>query len=383
MNLLLIPLLASTVGWLPQGGAAPERLVICTEFTDHGNALLRTAVLKHAVLPIEIRSVRSVELAAGAPTAEAGETLAFVGYSWPLMLQISQSVPLASSPGLTTGRAAFQADDRTFEGLWVDPLGVAYHLGEQGGTMSTEALEGQLPERLSDLTDGRYEGLLLMEAPRADNATGALLTRIAGIFGGAISARGKLERLDANISGGYAVDLDSLLTRLTSGQVLFGVTTQRAALFWQNRDPEVRFRPVGDDVCALVVGASIALGNVVAADALWGALDDPTVIARISILENLVPCAVEVPASDLPVWAPGTRDGLVESDLLVAADAQRASGVVRYFRDEIQGVFASRRHRFSEYYDAVGILLVIVFVVWMLRRSAPVESAKIHPPESR
>lgn len=367
--------LAGVAGSAALAGAAGPRFVILSGLSDESNALLRTALLQRADLDLELRSVRAEDVTEVASAGSADESRGFVGYPLPVLERLSRDRPLAPSPEPDTGRPAFRPVERTFEGLWLDPLGVAFHLGATGGDLPEERVRGELPASWSGLADGRFEDQLLLEAPRIDNATGALLTRLAGEGGGVMSADRTLERLDANVHGGYAVDVESLLSRLTGGALLYAVTTRRAAFFYQRRDARVRFQPIGSERLGLVLGAAVEARSPSLADAFWSVLGDPVVVARLAVLEQVVPVGAAVPDADLAEWARPMRAALTEADRQLAEESARVSGVVRYFQDEIQGVFRRRQERFSEYYDALGILLVVVFVVWMLKRSAPRERA--------
>ena len=355
---------------LAQEEKAPPPLVL-TGFGAAAQEELR------AVADVQFRYVPPDDLLPMLAMGIEGDPVAALGYPLPLLIEAAardRLEPFAAESG-PLAHEAFWDPDRRYAGCWFSPVVVVRGLTELDRTSLEGVVPIWLPERFEELGRAKCQEMLQLPVPRPWNAMGVLLTSLSRQAASEKEADRLLSGLDANREGPYLASTPVMLRRLEGTTRQLGVATLRdVRRFLQTREATVMpHDPGGGPVC-LAFGLAVLKGAQGRADQLGSALGDPALVARIGGLESLVPTFEDVGRHNLERWMLPYLVWFVGNAEPLARDQSQARSVVDRFRGEIVGSLERKEAVFSEYFDAIGIALMALFIIWVVRhRDDPVK----------
>ncbi|MBI4878970.1 MAG: hypothetical protein HY812_04820 [Planctomycetes bacterium] len=335
------PAQAPAVVFSSLGGAAHDAVAAAVRTLDPGVSLRFVAV--HPAALVE-------------RLAQPGgvQPIAVIGYATSV-LQEAAGLDLIEPAGVSLATAQAALSDSSFAG--------ARSASDGPGA----AAPAWLPETFEELCSAAFQGRVRLAAAWPWNATGAL---VASLTAGQRDADRLLAGLDANVEQPYAESGRALLSRLAaSAPGAIGVATA-SEIRGAREGSESALgdaTPRGPLVCVLL-GVAAVKGGAAPARPLFQALDQPELVARIAVLERLVPAAETVPDRGLDGWMMRHRLAFAGSSARLAEEQSLTRSAVRHYRDEVAGSLARKEALFSEYFDAAGIALLVGFIVWILWR---------------
>lgn len=349
------PAQAPAVVFSSLGGAAHDAVAAAVRTLDPGVSLRFVAV--HPAALVE-------------RLAQPGgvQPIAVIGYATSV-LQEAAGLDLIEPAGvsLATAQAALSDSSGRFWTLWFDPVVFAFAGARSAADGPGAAAPAWLPETFEELCSAAFQGRVRLAAAWPWNATGAL---VASLTAGQRDADRLLAGLDANVEQPYAESGRALLSRLAaSAPGAIGVATA-SEIRGAREGSESALgdaTPRGPLVCVLL-GVAAVKGGAAPARPLFQALDQPELVARIAVLERLVPAAETVPDRGLDGWMMRHRLAFAGSSARLAEEQSLTRSAVRHYRDEVAGSLARKEALFSEYFDAAGIALLVGFIVWILWR---------------
>jgi len=373
MNLLNLLFWAGVLIAVPAFGSSEPR-VILSGLGEEGDELLLDSLTGSGMDASWIlEPIPNDQLVSRLARDDAGLVDAVVGYPVQL-LRDAQLLDELSSSG------------ETWRALWFDP--VVYAFPADGPDDPAHMVPPDwLPERLADLSSLAFDERILLEEPRAWNATGALLSAFV-IRGGLLDdldqeddLQEELEHLDGNVGTAWSSSPGNLLRRVAAADPgILGVSTHRAVSAYGT---DVACSIPGGGVFGIFVGSAIvdgdSPGTAPPRRELLERLSDPALVARIGIQADLVPLPSVVPdaldgAVDLPVdwklpdWMALPRIALAENEAEAWQILVRSGPTVDFFQERIRGSLAAKETVFDEVFDALYLILAVCVVVWILRR---------------
>ncbi len=365
MRVLLLALM------LAQGSGEPGQApaVVYSSLSGAAHGVLAEAVRAlDPALALVFREVHPGGLVERLAQPAGARPVAVIGYPIPVLQEAAELDLLEPARArLATSAAPLSDSGGRFETLWFDPVVLAYAAGGRAAAGPGAALPAWLPETLEELCSAAYQGRVRLAAAWPWNATGAF---IASISAAQKDAGRLLEGLDGNIEQPYAESGRAVLARLAAaapGAVGMATLSEIHGARAGGGSTLGDATPRGPLVCVLL-GVAAVEGGATRAVPLFQALGDPALVARLSVLEQLVPAAESVPDRDVDDWMIRHRLAFAGSVTRLQQELALLRPAVRHYRDEVAGSLARKEALFSEYYDAAGIALLAIFIVWILRR---------------
>ncbi|MFH0945202.1 MAG: hypothetical protein V2A76_08400 [Planctomycetota bacterium] len=322
------------------------------------------------VVDVQFRFVPPEDLLGFLALRTESDPVAALGYPLPLLIEAGKKEllePFAEGPG-PLAHEAFWAANRNYVGCWFSPVVVVRGLTEFERTSLEGVVPIWLPDRFEELGRAQCQEMLLLPTPRPWNALGVLLTALSRQASSEAESDRLLSGLDANRDGPYLPSTKVMLHRLEGTTRKLGVATLRDVRgFLETREATIMPHDPGGRPACLASGMAILRGARGRANGLSTSLSDPTLVARLGSLENLVPTSEEIGRHDLETWMLPYRVWFVGNAEQLARDQELADSVVSRFRSEIVGSLKRKEAVFSEYFDAIGIALMAIFIIWVIR----------------
>ena len=365
MNWLSLPLSMILMGTSQQ---APLPVVLSDLGEASFQAIQSALDLAFPGQAYEFRPVERDDLLTALEGLPGAPAVGLLGYPVPLLIEVERAGRLARLPDpLPLDHEAFRHPGQLYVACWFSPLVFVRGLT----SLDHGELEGftpdWLPERLLELGEGRFQEMLRLQAPESWNALGVLLASLARQAGDDDRADRLLAGLDANKFGPYLRGTPILLSRLEGSSRKVGVATLRQ--FRRSRGASngtLAAHDPGGQPVALVYGLAGLEGAAAALVPLLSVLREPDLMIKISILEGLIPVSASIADDLLEPWMLPYMLWFEGNAGQLALDQEQAQQAVKHFQSEIVGSLARKEAIFSEYFDAIGIALMAVFMLWVI-----------------
>lgn len=376
MNPLLLPLIALLIG-VPQD--APRPLVF-SDFGEASHQKIQAALdLAFPGQEYEFRRLARSDLLSALRGLPGPRPVGVLGYPLPLLIEAERSGFLSALPDpLPLDHEAFRHPGHLYLACWFSPLVLVRGLTSLDHHELEGLLPDWLPDRLLDLGQGQFQEMLRLQAPKSWNVFGVLLASLFRQSGGERRADRLLSGLDANRRGPYLRSTQVVLNRLEGTQRVVGMASLRQ--FRRSRGSSsgsLAASDPGGQPVVLAYGLAGLDGALGALAPLHIVLGEADLVIQIALHENLIPVSVLVGDDLLAPWMLPHRLWFEGNAGQLALDQEQAQEAMDHFQSEIVGSLARKQAIFSEYFDAIGIALMALFIFWVIRHREDRASPKI------